>query len=313
MKNNAILGLLAQTSIHAGAGSQTGVIDLPIQREGHNGYPCVFGSAVKGAIRAKAEQELIKKKYPNEKWDEEKYKDKVQTDRNIATVFGPSANVGEHAGAIIISDAKLLLFPVRSLTSQFKWVTCQDALRRYFEDSERLLNANTVTIPNVEDTDNSSVAKMHLESNSNDLFLEEYRFSTEADDLTDIIQVLAALMRRKDAQQALEKQLVIVSNDSFAHLVNHATPVNAHIKLDSLTKTTTGGALWYEETLPPETLLYTSLSANATRKAGDIMKAEEVLKQVITLFPEKSPYLQLGGNETVGMGWCAVSNIQSGA
>jgi len=34
---NTILGLLAQTSIHAGTGSNTGVIDLPIQREGHNG------------------------------------------------------------------------------------------------------------------------------------------------------------------------------------------------------------------------------------------------------------------------------------
>ena len=53
----AILGLLAQTSIHAGTGSNTGVIDLPIQREGHNGYPCVFGSSMKGALRTRAEAE----------------------------------------------------------------------------------------------------------------------------------------------------------------------------------------------------------------------------------------------------------------
>jgi hypothetical protein len=33
MTTTAILGLLAQTSIHAGVGSQTGIIDLPIQRE----------------------------------------------------------------------------------------------------------------------------------------------------------------------------------------------------------------------------------------------------------------------------------------
>lgn len=54
-QSTAILGLLAQTSIHAGAGASVGAVDLPIQREGHNGWPCVFGSAMKGALRAKAE------------------------------------------------------------------------------------------------------------------------------------------------------------------------------------------------------------------------------------------------------------------
>lgn len=56
VRKNAILGLLAQTSIHAGTGQHTGAIDLPIQREGHNGWPRVFGSAVKGALRAHAEE-----------------------------------------------------------------------------------------------------------------------------------------------------------------------------------------------------------------------------------------------------------------
>lgn len=42
---NVILGLLAQTSIHAGKDSTTGVIDLPIQREGHSGYPCILVQA----------------------------------------------------------------------------------------------------------------------------------------------------------------------------------------------------------------------------------------------------------------------------
>ena len=51
----ALLGLITETSLHAGAGSSVGVVDLPIQREGHNGWPCVFGSAVKGALRDMAE------------------------------------------------------------------------------------------------------------------------------------------------------------------------------------------------------------------------------------------------------------------
>ncbi|MCK4494225.1 MAG: type III-B CRISPR module RAMP protein Cmr4 [Methylococcales bacterium] len=314
--NNAILGLLAQTSIHAGAGSQSGIIDLPIQREGHNGYPCVFGSAVKGAIRAKAEQTLMDTYYPDEKWDDENsenYATKIKNNNQIASIYGaPSNQVGEFAGALIVSDAKLLLFPVRSLTSQFKWVTCPDALRRYLEDSKRLGFSTQIEIPSVTDTKTQSIALVNDLEADEALFLEEYRFSTQTHDLSEIIDLLAHLMMREEVKQALEEQLLIISNDSFTHLVNHATPVNAHIMLDSLTKTTKDGALWYEETLPPETLLYISLTANAARKKGADMNAQAVLKNALTLFGESSPYLQLGGNETVGMGWCGVS-INEGA
>jgi hypothetical protein len=31
---------------------------------------------------------------------------------------------------------------------------------------------------------------------------------------------------------------------------------------------------------------------------------------VLALFPEEKPYLQLGGNETVGMGWCIVKILK---
>ena len=51
-----LLGLYAQTSIHAGTGQNQGVVDLPIMREEHNGWPCIFGSAMKGAIRAAYEK-----------------------------------------------------------------------------------------------------------------------------------------------------------------------------------------------------------------------------------------------------------------
>ncbi|MDA3875684.1 MAG: RAMP superfamily CRISPR-associated protein [Halothiobacillus sp.] len=112
-------------------------------------------------------------------------------------------------------------------------------------------------------------------------------------------------MQRDKAEADLQQQLVIVSNDMFAHLCQHATPVNAHIAIDSATKTVRAGALWYEETLPPETLLYVGLSANKARAAGATMAAKDILGAVTDLFSDK-PWLQVGGNETVGMGWCAI-------
>ncbi len=316
MKKNAILGLLAQTSIHAGTGHNTGIIDLPIQREGHNGWPCVFGSAVKGALRSHAEQikagsmatEISTAPDPKKE-----YQKKVKQADEIVAVYGPpQSDSSEHAGAVLVTDARLLLLPVRSLTSQFKWVTCPYALEKYKQTCAMLgISEFDFTVPAVPEREGRTSAIVDKKAADQAVFLEEYRFEVEQQDLNTLITALAALMRKgkesASLENALRKQLIIVSNDDFTYLAQHATPVNAHIALDSATKTVLNGALWYEESLPPETLLYCGLSAHAARNGGEF-NADQVLQFVLRLFQEK-PWLQLGGNETVGMGWCAVSDI----
>lgn len=302
-KANAILGLLAQTSIHAGTGQNTGIIDLPIQREGHNGWPCIFGSAVKGAIRTFAEDSLIHS-------DTEKAQDNL----SISLVFGSESNETDtHAGAIAFSDARLLLFPVRSLTSQFKWVTCPAALKRYQRDITRLGQTVNINIPSYKISETSAVIDSnsnHAEANktnSKPLFLEEYRFDTQTDNLKPIIDMLATLMQGDNIEALLQEQLTLISDDMFSYIVQHTTPVNAHIAIDSDTKMVKNGALWYEESLPPESLLYTTLSASKPRQKSPIQSATDMLEIVTGLFPADQAWLQVGGNETVGMGWCAVS------
>ncbi len=54
--------------------------------------------------------------------------------------------------------------------------------------------------------------------------------------------------------------------------------------------------LWYEESLPPDTLMY-ALLAERNDDSG--------ITDLKTLL-ENKPYLQTGGNETVGMGWFAM-------
>lgn len=298
-QENCILGLYAQTSIHAGTGQDSGIIKLPIQREGHNGYPCVFGSAMKGALRAQAEISY------------------GENDDKVTLTFGPASNgesANDHAGAVMISDARILLMPIRSLTSQFKWVTCPAVLIRYQQDASRFGIDASFKIPVVPDPkgDEEAVALVVKNGNEDSLFLEEYRFNTNEDDLSEIITELEKLMSSKaDIQENLQKQLVIVSDDMFSHICQHATPVNAHIAIDSDTKVVKPGALWYEETLPPETLLYVGVSANASRHKDKKQTANEILDNITGLFTE-TPWVQIGGNETVGMGWCAVKT-QKGA
>jgi CRISPR-associated protein Cmr4 len=287
---NALLGLWAEASIHAGAGSSVDGVDLPIQREGHSDWPCVFGSSVKGALRTKTEDKLGK------------------NNPSIAFVFGPdstSDKASEHAGALLVSDAKLLLLPVRSLTSHFKWVTCPALLQRLQRDVTRLGLGLQVGTDFAPQKGEAVVAKPY----DTDLFLEEYRFTTRTEDLTLLLNAIHQLTGI--AIDDLTEQLVIVSNDQFSYLAKYATPVTPHIAIDNDRKTVKPGALWYEETLPPETVLYFALSAHRSRAKDSDMPASAILNCITHDLFGASPYLQLGGNETVGMGWCKVTVLEA--
>lgn len=63
----------------------------------------------------------------------------------------------------------------------------------------------------------------------------------------------------------------------------------------------TSQKLWYEEALPPDTLLSLLIGERAAGAAAEL-----------AAFLETSRYLQVGGNETVGQGWFAVQRL-SGA
>ncbi len=261
-----ILGLRAETSIHAGTGQNNGVIDMPIMREAHTGYPCVFGSAVKGAFRAHAEIRA--------EWgDGEKTK----------RVFGTADNDGS-ASQISMTDARLLLLPVRSLTGHFKLVTCPAILQRLQRDMKMM---------GIQAGWNISINQGEvLSQQSGAIFLEEFKFTQKAGLPDDLISVLESF-----GAENLNDQLIVMHNDDFAWFAKNATVVTPHIAIDSETKTVKGGALWYEETLPPDVLLYTML-----------MGKDEHVGRVLGMFKDK-PFIQMGGNETVGMGWCKVTQV----
>jgi CRISPR-associated protein Cmr4 len=288
--SHAILGLWAQTSLHAGAGqSHAGVIDLPIQREVHTGWPVVFGSGVKGALRAMAEASADEDK---RSW--------------IQDVFGPStSSASDHAGSISFGDARLVALPVRSLTGHFKWVTCPALLSRHVEDRCRAEASCSLALPSI-GSDKALTA-----SKQPKVYLQEYLFDGEQrPEVDEAAKILAGLISHKDAVEQLRQQLVILNDERFAQICRFATQVEAKIAIDSETKTVSQGALWYEESLPPDSLLCVQLHAHDAR-SGSGRSSAEMLEVLTAGFRGDSPYLQLGGNETVGMGWCKVAVIQS--
>ena len=290
--NSQLYGLRADTAIHAGTGESDGKVDLPIMREQHSGWPVVYGSAVKGALRAAAELVLDK-----------------DSDEVLA-LFGPDTkNASDHAGCLLISDARLLALPVRSLTSQYRLVTCPDLISRLQRDVERLGMSERIEGLNIPVVEEEQILTAKDEKHEY-LFLEDFAYQRKTCDLSALAALMAQLANLDESDIA--DKLAVVSNDAFAHICQSAIPVNAHIALDSDTKTVTGGALWYEESLPSDTLLYVGISAWKPRRQGTSLATAE---QCITVLDQqlfgKRPYLQLGGNETTGMGWCRVSALAS--
>ncbi|MGZ5027282.1 MAG: type III-B CRISPR module RAMP protein Cmr4 [Methylobacter sp.] len=286
-----LITLQAITFLHPGTGQTTGVVDLPVQREVHTGYPMFASSGFKGSLRDKAEQ----------LWTKDNKKD-------IETLFGSPVNGDDSntsAGAFSITDARILAFPVRSLQQVFVWVTCPMVIQRLLRDIE------LIGYGKPEITLNDALALIEAEalvatgSPLKDLLiLEDVNFNVTANKTVDaIVELLTPLL---DDQAGFDgKRLVVIPNDDFQHLVRYATQISARIQLnDRKTTDGDGGNLWYEETLPPETVMYALALCHAPRKKESAETAQDMAKKLQDLLSDR--FLQIGGNETVGQGWCCV-------
>lgn len=273
----------ALTPLHAGSGQTTGLVDLPVQREVHTAFPMIASSGLKGSIRDTAEAQ----------WGKE--------DERVTVIFG--SDDASVSGAVAITDARILAFPVRSLQRVFVWVTCPMVLSRFARDAtlagvpldalsiEHLLTGHALTAP---------------DNFQSPLVLEDVSLDITPAGSTDAVVAALARFVAADLAAELRHRLVIASDEDFQHFVRHSTQISARVKLTD-EKTVSPGALWYEEALPPETLLYALLLAAAPRgdrKAG-LADAAAVAKEVTGILHER--HLQIGGNETVGQGWCFAS------
>lgn len=268
-----IVGLLAETPVHPGSGQDTGFVDLPVARESATDYPVIVGSSLKGALRDRARQEK---------------NDNADVDR----VFGKQ----DDAGQLLVGDARLLLLPVRSLTRSYCWVTCPHLLERLGRDLGRA-GKQDGELPSAQIEKGQFLG---LKASDTSLFLEERQFTRSGEVSVEVYEQIRRLFKHPETAKRLEERLVVLHDDDFVWFARFGLTVQARNVLDEVKKTSKN--LWYEETIPPDALFY---SLWGERAAG-------TLDVVMSSF-EKSPYLQVGGNETVGQGWFAVKFLDGGA
>lgn len=263
--NGCLYTFYTLTPLHAGAGDSAGAIDLPVQREKHTEYPAVYSSAMKGSLRYY-----------------------LRDDPKVDEIFGKE---GDEAGSgkVIFTDAKILLFPVRSSEGVFKWVTCPFVIERL----KRGLKFIEIDKDDINITIDGYNGKSFKPYNSK-VILEDFPISvTEDSQVLDFINLFTSPHFNTDT---LKDRLIIVSDDVFKTLVTTATQIIARNVLDDATKKSNN--LWYEEVVPPDALFYTIMKP--------AFKGNDAITNLDAGINEK--VLQIGGNETIGYGIVKMSN-----
>jgi len=207
----------------------------------------------------------------------------------VAKLFG----VQEDAGDLVVSDAKLLLLPVRSLTGNYKWATCPYLLERIKRDAQRTQYEWMVEGLQFSGKPEKSTAWSNKGDN---VFLEEREFRVSGKIEDTLIDTLKKLIVHRVASERLNDQLIILNDDDFQWFASYGLQISARNVLDIKTKKSTN--LWYEETLPVDSVFYSLLFL---RKDESRSYAGSLLENI--------NYLQVGGNETVGQGWFAVKTL----
>jgi CRISPR-associated protein Cmr4 len=280
---NLMIRMIAETSIHPGSGRSSGFVDLPVARESITQYPVIVGSSLKGALRDRAREiwpDII---------TESNGKTDSKLDPKVAKLFG----VQEDAGDLVVSDAKLLLLPVRSLTGNYKWATCPYLLERIKRDAQRTQYEWMVEGLQFSGKPEKSTAWSNKDDN---VFLEEREFRVSGKIEDTLIDTLKKLIVHRVASERLNDQLIILNDDDFQWFASYGLQISARNVLDIKTKKSTN--LWYEETLPVDSVFYSLLFL---RKDESRSYAGSLLENI--------NYLQVGGNETVGQGWFAVKTL----
>jgi CRISPR-associated protein Cmr4 len=111
-------------------------------------------------------------------------------------------------------------------------------------------------------------------------------------------------------REKLRRSLVILPEEAFRDFCRYSTEVNTRVRLVPDSKTVQPGALWTEECLPVDVLMYapvfaTPLRAPETPALWKDLDAKAQASQVLKWMskaenvPER---IQIGGDETVGRG-----------
>ncbi|MDD1703030.1 MAG: type III-B CRISPR module RAMP protein Cmr4 [Methanoregula sp.] len=286
-ENTRMYWIQAITPLHVGAGKGVGFIDMPVMREKVTTWPFVPGSAIKGVLRDHfTGPGLVKGEL-------------------IDAAFGKGGtDVESNAGSLVLTDAHIICMPIRSLYGTFAYVASPLVLERLKRDLAAAGCNDLPAIPKIPDgtlayptgsaipsPEEDPVKKAYLE----DLDLTAKEDSKNTGAWAD--KLAGFIFSDKVWQEIFRKRFVIIPDNCFTYLAEHGTDVAARVRISNETKIVEKGALWYEESLPPETILAGIAWCDRVYTRSPVTKAD-----VLATFCANDLDLQIGGKANVGKG-----------
>ncbi len=270
----------ALSALHCGVGQSAGVVDLPIARARATHLPIIPGSSIRGVLRAHFEEK----------------------DRALATtLFGPrtiAAAEAIFAGALAVGDASLLLLPVRSLAGILCYVTSPFVLQRYAQE-RKLAGLTSPAIPSLTGKEIAQVTTTSVNRMDGKLILEDLDIEANpAIALDEWAKLIAQAIFPSDesSRSDLSSRLALLPDSIFSFLAETATELRTRIAIDPQTGTVKRGALWFEENLPAEAVLWGVYALSEANDSSGRTAAE------LTAQLSGEELLQLGGHAGVGRG-----------
>jgi CRISPR-associated protein Cmr4 len=179
--------------------------------------------------------------------------------------------------------------------STYRYVTSIGLLRRLQRDLEFVGQNWLAPNPTIGDDD------VGIPRGAAKVYLEEFPFNPVQCQLNPIAGLPAG------DHAAVDSRLAILNDNTFDYFARHGLFVRQRNALDGETKTVKDTALWSEESLPPDTLMYFVLMPRLPDMAADLGQL------VDTLRVSCRGYFQVGGNETVGEGWFKMLSLPAAA
>ena len=274
----------ALSPLHIGIGQGEGVVDLPIYRAAATNLPIVPGSSIRGAMR-----EAVT------------YKEEMGSIHRVSDdIFGPERienGQGGYAGALSMGDANILAMPFRSFKGVFVWASCPFILNRYRRDLDTLDQKNLP--PHLNNQRTARIPNTSYNEINNKVIVEELDIlaekCTEADLWSDFI---CSVVFGETDKASFANRFVILSDDDFCFLSETATEKRTRIKIDNRTGIVKNGALWIEENLPAESVLWCLMAMGPSRKIKSTTPtASDLMHQLCCV-----DKLHLGAHASVGKG-----------
>jgi len=298
---NQLYTLRALSPLHCGVGQGANDIDLPTARNKLSGHPLVPASSLKGVLK-----DGFKNKNSAEKWQDD-----------CTALFGGDTG-SEHASAISIGDANMLALTVRSYFGTYAYLASPYTLLQIKTLYSRIQQPILLSIPPMgidQDTQSYKVRVCKdslLTQNERDwVLLEELDLSIDSDDADSWADFLAPMFfADAEGQKIFKTRFAIVDDNALNFLCDTSLPVDARIAIDEDTGTVKKGALWYEETVPIESLFVGHIAINRSY-FSKVKKTDEQLSQF--LIEQSNITCQVGGKSTTGKGAVEISFVELGA